>query len=185
MGGGEDYLILDLRGNTGGNSFTAQRLFSVFTSHPINYMEYQYFNNEEFTETCIVTPHKRYQYNSLSPIVILIDGNTSCASEEFIAAMKQLRNVTIIGSSPTRGVLASRIDLVFPSGTLIYSDSILPKIILRNLGSVETVGIAPDVKVLLRNVNDLYPYDDKILEVAIAYLANTPNPIREQRLFTY
>lgn len=163
-------VIIDLRSNSGGNNIAAMRFFSMFISAPEIYSNVQYFGNERLVETIIIQPHGKFSINGAKRIIILADDRTSCASEEFILAMKRLPNIALMAASNTKGVLAERVDIKFPSGLTIYCDAVQPKILSGDLESVEAKGIVPDIWVMLTSVDDLYQYNDKLLTQAVNYL---------------
>jgi C-terminal processing protease CtpA/Prc len=164
-------LIIDLRGNGGGDGVSVVRLMSLFVSSPsvLTHCFPAGGNGSEY-ESLVVRPNPSYQYPAKKPVVILVDEMTACASESFILGMKKYTNCTVIGTSRTMGALASRTDVTLPSGIVLVLDCIMNKEYFGEGVTVEEVGIAPDLWVRRRQVEDLAPYNDKVLQVAVKYL---------------
>lgn len=159
-------LIIDLRGNSGGSDVPAQRLLSIFLNKPHVFQNVIASSGFNQLESLVSNTQKHFHYSTKKPVVILIDENTACGSESFVMCVKDLGNATIIGDHKSRGILAARIDVHFPSGIILQMNSLLGKPIYGTDKVIETVGISPDIWVLRTNVLDLAPYNDKVLQVA-------------------
>ena len=61
--------------------------------------------------------------------------------------------------------------LTFPDNLKIHFNC-LSKETFNNYGSIENIGIKPDVYVWNNRISDLYPYNDKVLKTAIKILQN-------------
>lgn len=159
-------IIIDLRGNGGGNSMIAMSLFSLFIKKPTVYEHcIDYYGNKS---SMVVKPNLEYFIDK--PIVLLIDNNTACASETFIDAMRMSTNTTVFGKSHTSGTLATLVEINFPSGVKLKTNIFSDRILTATGRQIENIGITPDIYVAITNVDDLYPYKDKILNEACKYI---------------
>ncbi|WPQ65540.1 S41 family peptidase [Chitinophaga sancti] len=173
-------LIIDLRGNGGGELSTAMQLYSAFINKPSLY--FNYVDNAQQQKAVSILPQKDYQLSSVMPVVILGDAVTACASETFIKAMKQRGNTHYLATSPTPGSVASKYDIILPSSLIVHTNSIEYKSCYSNPQDIiETHGIKPDVTVNITRVEDLRPYNDKVMQEAIRYLSADKTGIAENR----
>ncbi|KAA2215790.1 S41 family peptidase [Maribacter flavus] len=154
-----DTFVLDLRGNGGGEQIATLRMHSLFINSP------QRFTSFEDGSTLITEPNSKLFFPDKQLLILLIDARTACGSESFISAINDRPNTIIVGDEKTYGALSSRYDINFPSNTTIAVNCINPKDKLSE--KIENLGIAPDVKVQLKNVSDLVPYNDKVLLQAL------------------
>jgi C-terminal processing protease CtpA/Prc len=161
-------VIFDVRGNSGGSTFPAQKITSLFINHPIVYNEIIPYREENSKESLVIRPNGKYFIDK--PVVLIGDENTSCASEEFILAMKKTGRALFIGPERTAGTIAPRHDFYLSSGVILSTNSIANKLVDRELGVVECRGVEPDIYVKRNSVYDLYPYQDKILKAAKKYI---------------
>lgn len=164
-------LVIDLRGNGGGDEVSVIRLLSLFIDRPAvlrHTLPFKHYNGAY--ESLVVNPNPFYHYPARKPVVVLVDEATACASEIFILGMKKYANCTVIGTNRTMGALAPRIDVTLPSGIVLVLDCIMNKFYLGEGVTIEEVGIAPDLWVLRKRVEDLAPYNDKVLQVAVKFL---------------
>jgi C-terminal processing protease CtpA/Prc len=153
-------LILDLRGNPGGSSSEGEKLFSMFIDRPTVFHHVVALNRTSRLESKIIRPNENIHFYPEYPVVILGDENTACASEDFIQAMKQLKQCYFLSYSTTCGSLQSRYGISFPSGTFLSLDCLSNKIFAHEVGIVENVGISPNVWVQPTKIEDLAPYND-------------------------
>ena len=156
-------IIIDLRGNGGGEDLSSIRLFSVFINKPEIYSK-TFLNGN--VQDLLVKPNPYINLSDKS-VIILGDWLTACSSESFIMAMLQLSNVQFISTQNTYGSLAARYNLVFPSENIIYVNGLAGKNIL--MGSIEDRGIKPERVIIVDDVYDLLPYNDKVLSTALKY----------------
>lgn len=161
-------LILDLRKNGGGEYLSVLRMLTVFVHRPMVHFKTEV--SRDAYESLVVTPNPYFNFPKEKNIVILVDSHTACASESFILGMTGLPNVTIMGADKTFGTDASRFDIAFPSGFKFYINCIARKTVFGDDFVVENKGINPDVWVHLQNVEDLEPYQDKVLRSAVHFL---------------
>lgn len=159
-------LIIDLRGNGGGEGNIPQLLFSMFIDEPSLYVnEIDPLGNKV---SIMVRPNPNFHISQ--SVVILIDNTTACASESFIIAMRNSKKAVIVGKSNTIGALATLNQLIFPSGIVLRTDVFGNMIMDNDWQSIESKGINPDYYIDIQKVADLYPYDDKCLQWARQYL---------------
>lgn len=151
-------LIIDLRGNGGGGTMASHRLFSLFINKPSVYSNLLDYHNDR--ESVVVIPNNKFYINI--PVVILIDNHTACESEAFAEAMRYNKKTILVGKDSTSGTYASVYSLGFPSNVKLKINTIDSQNILCNNKMIEGIGISPDIWVKDNNVNDLYPYQDKV-----------------------
>ncbi|MCX2431633.1 S41 family peptidase [Pedobacter sp. GR22-10] len=160
-------LILDLRGNGGGAALSVFRLLSLMVNHNSELYETLGEDSSNRHKTVIKSNNFRHIRGEM-PILVLGDRNTACASEMFIQSLKYNRdNVKVIATENTAGVLASRFDIHFPSGITFSNNCFTSKMIFPKVGCLENVGISPDIKVMIKSVFDLKPYNDVVLQSAL------------------
>jgi C-terminal processing protease CtpA/Prc len=103
-----------------------------------------------------------------SPICILVNANTVCAAGMFSHLMRSLVGAVLIGNSKTQGTYATTHDLII-GGCKVRMNSIVTFTPYPET-DINSNGVYPDIYVTLSKVEDLYPYDDKILQTALKYL---------------
>lgn len=99
-------LILDMRQNGGGSSFTVPQILARFTESKT---KVGYFitrngpNRNDFSdrEDFYVTPHNGLHYNK--PVIVLIDRGSYSATTSFALACKALPNVILMGDTTGGG----------------------------------------------------------------------------------
>ncbi|QJB32210.1 hypothetical protein HF329_13095 [Chitinophaga oryzae] len=165
-------IIFDLRGNSGGAEVEAFRILSCFIREPahIYSSEYHFNDTTKLSADNIVQPN-RFLSLAGKKVVLLVDNNTACASEIFVQALRHYAGATVIGSERTSGAYASVEELYLPFDIVMHVN-VLNKLVpdQRMPGNIEWDGITPDILVNLKNYNDLFPYEDKVLQTAYRYL---------------
>ncbi len=129
-------VILDLRGNPGGELEAAVRVADLFVPKgTIVSVEYKAKNEE-------VYPADDYYLNL--PMVVLVDGNSASASEIVAGAIKDRKTGTLVGTKTFgKGVVQSLYELQNSAGLKLTTGRYLTP--LRH--DINKKGIEPDVKV--------------------------------------
>lgn len=134
---GMERLIVDLRGNPGGNLDTVCDMLR--TMLPKGLIVYTENKNGERTE---YTNDKDSTFDL--PLVVLVDGNSASASEIFTGAVQDYGIGTIVGTTTYgKGVVQSLIDL--HDGTLLKIT--ISEYFTPSGRSIHGIGIEPDVVV--------------------------------------
>ncbi|MFQ5767960.1 MAG: S41 family peptidase [Acidobacteriota bacterium] len=150
-----DGLVIDLRGNRGGEIRLAAELFDLLTRRPSVYIQYN---------------HRQYSFpptNWNHPLAVLVDGHTGSAAEIFAAAVQILHLGAVIGTSTAGEVQASRLfDL--PDGSRLMVP--ISTVSLPDGTDLQGHGVVPEI-----NVQRPLPYAagaDPPLEKALDTLAD-------------
>jgi C-terminal processing protease CtpA/Prc len=163
-------IIIDIRNNGGGNGGSVINLLSTFIKSPCTLYNSNLPQFDVSKESLVIYPDKHFRLDFKS-IVILINSRTTCGSELFALAMKEHVGAIIVGDNNTGGAFANMHILTFPDNLKIHFNC-LSKETFNNYGSIENIGIKPDVYVWNNRISDLYPYNDKVLKTAIKILQN-------------
>jgi carboxyl-terminal processing protease len=158
-------LIIDLRGNPGGQFPVRKAIASQLVGEPKLFIRYQHRDGLE--EAYLDYVPNAYQ----GKVVILVDELSASSSEEFAGSLQVLGRATIVGSqTPGRCLTMNIVSL--PNGGLFvypYGQSQTPD------GRVlENNGVVPDITVTLDRGKLLQGVDTQ-LEAAIKYLAGQIN----------
>ena len=165
-------LVLDLRGCTGGDFLAASQFLSYFISG--EFVLFNYGDGKDiFKYPVIVSEPKNnsYNYNKDKKVVLLVDENTACVSEMIVHAFTKYRRETtqiISKDKHTAGALAFAYEVYLPEEVTIVTNALgdKRKIFLDDT-IIEDKGIEPDILIDIKSVEDLQPYNDKVLEKAI------------------
>ena len=145
-----DSLIIDLRGNSGGYLYVAEKIISLFvdSSHVIYKIE---------KDKDITSHYSKGSETKKYKIVILIDGNSASASEIVASALKEQYGATLVGmKSYGKGTVQELQDL---KGGDKYK--LTTKNWLTSKGTwVNEKGITPDLKIELNKKYADDPSDD-------------------------
>ncbi|PKM82337.1 MAG: peptidase S41 [Firmicutes bacterium HGW-Firmicutes-14] len=133
---GLDGIILDLRGNPGGELESAVRVADLFIpGGPIVFITYRSENEEVYEAD--------NQYINL-PLVVLVDGNSASASEIVAGAIKDTESGTLIGTKTFgKGVVQSLYELQNNAGLKLTTG----KYLTPQRKDINKKGIEPDIKV--------------------------------------
>jgi len=163
-------LIIDDRNGSGGSLQNTLHSVGRFLTAPIDTVQV-YDATGQALDWPQYVPVGPFQYTR--PIVIIINGGSYSARENFADKMKSLPNVTVIGDT-TGGGSAGQNSTgfyagkhVLPSGKMIN----IPKFDLRRLDGLpwETIGVPPD-SLVRQTEADIRAGTDKQLEEAIELL---------------
>ncbi|TDI39897.1 MAG: hypothetical protein E2P00_08820 [Acidobacteria bacterium] len=125
-----DGLIIDLRGNGGGEIRLAGEILDLLTREPSVWIMYE---------------QRSYPFPATSwnlPLVVLVDGRTRSAAEIFAAAVQARGLGTIIGTTTAGQVLGSRL-FPLPDGSRFLVP--VSQVLLADGESLEGRGVIPDV----------------------------------------
>ncbi len=155
-------LIIDIRGNPGGDFITRRTIAEQFVSERTLFWKYQRRN--DVNDVYLNPVQKPYK----GKVVILIDELSSSSSEEFSGAMKAINRATIIGQKTAGKVVTMEIVELTDGGLFVY-----PNQQTRTCKNkvLEAAGVLPDI-VVDWNKDDLLIGIDTQLEKAIEYLTN-------------
>jgi carboxyl-terminal processing protease len=153
-------MILDIRGNPGGEFGTRKMIAEQFVNKRTLFWKYQ--TRDRLDEVFLTPADNPYT----GKLVILIDELSSSSSEEFAGGMQAIGRATTIGRQTTGKVLTMKA-IALPEGALfIFPDR---KTLTSRGQFLEGVGVVPDVKVELSREAVLKGIDPQ-LERAIQYL---------------
>lgn len=172
-------LIIDLRANGGGEMSAVIQMLNTLLYQPV-YKHYYYQSRLDNQIDSLIIKNRNFgKFNKTATVALLVDENTACASEVFIENLKIYRNETVIvGRAATKGALTPVYDINFPSKKVrLYLNAPSVGKFLLTEGSIEHVGIEPDILVGIDNIYDLKPYSDKVLKTAMEYLNNAQKQV--------
>ncbi len=153
-------LILDIRGNPGGDFNTRRTIAEQFVNERTLFWKYQSRNG--IREVFLNPPKEQYK----GKLVILIDELSSSSSEEFSGGMKAIGRATIIGQQTVGKVLTMEV-VPLPEGALfVYPNQ---QTMTSKDEVLEAVGVLPDIEVELEKEAILKGKDTQ-LEKAVEYL---------------
>lgn len=154
-------LVLDLRGNPGGVGAMSVPVARLLLPEAASLGRMQY---REFTQNLNVDVGAD---PFLGPVVILVDEGTASTSEIFVAGLRDLGRVTVVGSRPSAGAALPSVIEELPSGAVlqyVVGDYHTPK------GAVvEGVGVVPDITVVETRA-DFAAGRDPVLDAAVHHL---------------
>jgi carboxyl-terminal processing protease len=157
-------LIIDLRGNPGGQFFVRHAIASQLVGTREMFIRYQYRDHSEVVYLDPVLDAYPGQ------VVILVDEHSASSSEEFAGSLQALGRATIVGSQ-TPGVCLTMNISPLPNGALLvypFGQGQTSKgRVLENNGVVPDISVKLDRQELLQGI-------DTQLEAAIVYLGGRP-----------
>ncbi|MBQ4367410.1 MAG: S41 family peptidase [Muribaculaceae bacterium] len=167
-----DGLIIDVRNNGGGYLTNVEKLVSRFIDQRIHAGAITHKNgpgHNDFAQPFdyYFEPTKNH-IHYLKPVVVLTNRSSFSATNNFVAIMKSLPNVTIVGDT-TGGGCGLPFTSELPNGWRIRFSS-CP--ITSPDGQLTEFGVEPDVKVDMTD-EDLARGHDTILDRAIELLIST------------
>ncbi|WP_212004687.1 S41 family peptidase [Chitinophaga sp. HK235] len=162
-------LVIDLRGCGGGDLLAGATFLSYIIHKPFRYFDLVAVNGNATDSVMVRANPAPFHYRDDGRIILLVDKNTACTAELLIHNLKTWKQGTQVwGKEETKGALAIIHDISMPDGrTGIGTNALGNWKILLDKKSIEGTGIRPDNTVLIEKVNDLQPYEDKVLQMAI------------------
>ena len=152
-------MIIDLRGNPGGDPNTADQLAAQFMSGQVNFGAFK-------ARSGIFTRSFEGADTYSGPLVILIDALSFSGSEYFASGMQAFERAAIIGQRSPGGLTGMNVIEIQNNAILGYP---VVQHITPNGEVLEGVGVEPDIEVRLTRDELLLGIDSQ-LEVAIDYL---------------
>jgi C-terminal processing protease CtpA/Prc len=173
-------LILDLRGNPGGNAEVLERLTSRFFDKEVKLGELK-------GRRSMRAPVARKRNGSFGGrLIVLLDAESASASEVFARVIQLENRGLVIGDRSSGSVMLSR-QLVSAvegiDGVIMYGLSITEAdLIMADGKSLERVGVAPD-QMILPTALDLQGSRDPVLAQAVTALGGTLDPAAAAKMF--
>jgi carboxyl-terminal processing protease len=152
-------LILDLRGNPGGQGAMAIPVAAQFIDHPLTLGTLQF---REFTNTLVARPELG-SAPFTGPLVILTDEGTASAAEMLAAGLQEAKRAIVVGDATLGAVLPSMV-VALPSGAVmqyVVADFKTPTGVL-----LEGRGVQPDRRVVETRAS-LKTGHDPVLDAAL------------------
>jgi carboxyl-terminal processing protease len=166
---GADGIVLDLRGNGGGDAEAMADVASLFLAEGTNLGKFADRSGASFELQTF--PKRLWRSAPMSPtklpLIVLTSENTSSAAEILAAALQTKRRAQVIGSGTCGCVLAIRNRHALPDGGVLD----VSEFDYKTAGGVrlEGAGIKPDTLSPLTRA-DIYSRHDRALERAIDHL---------------
>lgn len=146
------HIVLDLRGNTGGNLEAAYTIVDMFSnSGALGVFERRNPHALQYQQRTIKSFHSPV---TDLPLSILVDGKTASSAELIAGALQQLVNATIIGQKTigkASGQIQTQVNNATFSNEKLYIT--IGKIYLPDGSSYHNQGIVPDISVFDENSN--------------------------------
>jgi len=165
---GCDGIVIDLRGNTGGDASVGTGLAGHFFEERVSLGKQRMRNG---TVDFMVRPRRRFSRQRADPftgpLAILVDETSGSCSEIFTGGMRALGRARVFGSRTTGAALPATLTNL-PNG-----DSLMHAIAEFKTALGETLegdGVEPDVEVLPRR-EDWAAGHDRTLEAALEWMA--------------
>jgi C-terminal peptidase prc len=156
-------LIIDLRGNGGGDSGVGLSLAGMLFGNPTQLMitRERYGEDNSYRARPSKNPYP-------GPVVILVDEDSGSASEEFAAGMQEAGRAFIIGKRTAGALMEAGFAKLPTGGYLEYAagEPRTPKGVV-----IEGRGVTPDLEVNLARAG-LFKGEDAQLNAAIQYIKN-------------
>ena len=147
-----EFLLLDLRNNSGGFDDRGAELLSYFVDEDMTYLvENTYsFETGEYTPQRTITVQAKGEIHL--PVILLVNSQCVSAGEAFVYHMSGLSNVTVVGANPTNGSLATYEGFhILPGGVALHYPDLAcmteeGRILIDSDGNQEG-GVDPDVRI--------------------------------------
>ena len=151
-------IVLDIRGNSGGEIGETGRIIGAFFDRPIPYAHFAY---RPLPPTRFRT--RRHPDPWLGPVVVIQSGNSASAAEVLAAAFQEQGRGLVLGQTSAGAVVAARSFRLPDGGELDIGFSSF-----RTGGGavIEKVGVTPDI-VVEPTYEDITRGQDSVLETAV------------------
>jgi carboxyl-terminal processing protease len=153
-------LIIDLRGNPGGQFFVRTTIASYLVGEPRLWMRYR--TRDGVDDVYLEPVAEAYR----GKVVILVDELSASSSEEFAGSLQALGRATIVGS-PTPGMCLTANIVPLPQGGILVYPFSQPETATGRV--LEYNGVEPDIVVALSR-QELLQGTDAQLEAALGFL---------------
>jgi carboxyl-terminal processing protease len=166
-GRGVHALVLDLRGNPGGQAGMAIPIAARLVKEPLTLGSVQF---RDFAQTLVARPELGVTPFS-GPVAVLTDEGTASASEILAAGLQEAKRAVVVGDSTLGAVLPSVIESL-PGGAVmqyVVADFKTPKGVL-----LEGRGVQPDKRVLETRAG-LRTGRDPVLDAALVAIGASRN----------
>lgn len=156
-------LVIDLRGNGGGDDSVAINLAGQLFDRPTQLMVTRARKGEDFYYKA--RPAKRPY---LGPVVLLVDGASGSASEQLAAGLQESGRAYVVGNVTAGDDMDAELEELPTGAYLIYAAGLphTPKGLI-----VEGRGVKPDLEVNLTRAGLLQGFDAQ-LDAALRYIRN-------------
>jgi C-terminal processing protease CtpA/Prc len=173
-------LILDLRGNPGGYVDTLERLAGYFFTRDVKIAD---LKGRKEIKPSIAKGHNEKAFKG--QLIVLVDGESSSASEVFARVIQLEKRGTVIGDRSAGMVMRSRfyplqlgtVHVIFFGITVTDAD-----LIMTDGKSLEHVGVTPD-ELLLPTPEDMAANRDPVLAHAASLVGIKLDPEKAGALF--
>jgi len=164
-----DGIVIDLRGNTGGDASVARSLAAHFFAEPTSLGTQRMRNgNLEYR----VQPRARYASFDVGPyqgpLAILTDETSGSCSEVFSGGMQALGRARVFGSRTAGAALPATMTKLPNDDYLLHA---IGDFLTVNGDSMEGDGVEPDEAVMLTR-DDVAAGKDRALEAAVSWIAS-------------
>jgi C-terminal processing protease CtpA/Prc len=173
-------LVLDLRGNGGGNESTMLRMLGNVFDHDVTVGELK-----RRSETKPIVARTRGKAAFGGKLIVLIDGASGSAAEIFASVIQTEKRGTIIGDRSSGQVMRSKsYEHQLGQNLLVYYETSVTDADVITAGgkSLERVGVSPDER-LLPTAGDLAGERDPVLARATALAGMQLTPEKAGTLF--
>lgn len=161
-------MIIDIRGNGGGNDYISLAIASRFTDSA--FTAYKKYARDGSGYTAVrevtVSPSENVTYTN-KPVVLLVSTNTASAAEVFAMTLSQLDQVSVVGE-PTQGIFSDILSWVLPGEhELGLSNEVY---LTADDEWLEGEGVAVDIQQAYFNLSDRQQQKDSGIEKALELL---------------
>ncbi len=178
---GHKALVLDLRGNPGGQTATLERFVGYFFDHEVKVAD---FNLRKETKEIRIKPRKSHTF--AGNMIVLVDSQSSSAAEVFARLVQLEKRGSVVGDHSAGMVMQSiqyNLQLDTSGDPILYGLSITnADLVMTDGKSLEWVGVAPD-KIVLPTADDIRNRRDPALAYAASLAGVALDPEKAGSLF--